>query len=46
VHTSTSLELLDLRELDGVPVTSAARTLLDPQGARRALRRALGTGNV
>jgi hypothetical protein len=52
LHTSTCLSPIDRRELDGIPVTSAARTLLDlasmlaPQRTRRAVRRALGMGKV
>ena len=52
LHTSTCLDPIDRRELDGIPVTSPARTLLDlatlldPQRTRRAVRRALGAGKV
>ena len=52
VHTSTCLDPIDRRELEGIPVTSSARTLLDlasaldPQATRRAVRRALGTGKI
>jgi hypothetical protein len=52
VHISTCLDPLDRRELHRIPVTAAARTLLDVasmldrQRVRRAVRRALGTGKV
>jgi very-short-patch-repair endonuclease len=52
LHTTTCLDPIDRRELDRIPVTSAARTLLDLASmldqlrTRRAVRRALGTGKV
>jgi hypothetical protein len=52
LHTTTCLDPIDRREVDRIPVTSSARTLLDlasmldERRARRAVRRALGTGKV
>ena len=52
VHRCNCLHAIDRREHLGVPVTSAALTLIDlasmgdAQRARRAIRRALGTGKV
>jgi hypothetical protein len=52
LHTSTRLAPIDRRELDGIPVTAPARSLLDlasmvnAQRTRRAVRRALGLGKV
>jgi hypothetical protein len=52
VYTTTCLDPIDRRELEGIPVTAPARTLLDlasmldAQRTRRAVRRALGLGKV
>jgi hypothetical protein len=52
VHRARGLDPIDRRELNGIPVTTPARTLLDlasmlePHRVRRAVRRALGTGKV
>jgi very-short-patch-repair endonuclease len=52
VHKTARLADVDRREVDGIPVTSPARALIDlgslvgPKRTRAALRRALGTGRV
>lgn len=52
MHRTADLRDVDRRELDGIPVTSAPRSLIDlgavvgPHALRAALRRAMGAGHV